>query len=411
MISGETTKSGASGTNRRVLALYSKGAGRNPVLKSFASAGFKVSFASSTQEAVALLADTDPIMFIHEYSAVDESQGRAMQQRLARQDDHISLLRILVVEKINSSILAFANDTGIAWVITSATARLGLAREVEMLIAGHRNTGGFRAIQREVSENRNAYDQSKIDETIREAWKQYPHDPVVKIEFGGLKYREDDMDEAIRVATELVEEDPNNVRAMNLLGRAHMKKGDFAKATKILSRANSLSPANPERLVLMGDAFYGNGDIELAEKCYEQAGAVDPGNKGADAGLGKVSISRGDYDQALSLFKDSLSEEEAAGYFNNAAVVAARENHPETALKLYGHALNTLKTKSYKAKVHFNMYLTLMRMGKREQAKQSLEKSVRADRKFAKAAAHLKALEAEDPQPKKKPTGKRKPGN
>ena len=387
--------------NRKVLALCAKGPDRTNVQKALSAAGFKVSFGSSTAEAVALIADIKPIVFIHFQEAVDISQGKAMHQRLGRLDEHANLLRVLIVKEVNAETLAFANDNGIVKVLPEATAKMGLGQEVEMLLAGFRSKDGFRAIQRDIMENPQNYDQAKIDEAIEEAWEKYPHDPSVKMEFGGLSYRKDNLDEAIQVATDLVNDDPNNVRAMNLIARAHMKKGEFDKASEVLGQANALSPSNPSRLVMMGDAFLGSGKVELAEQCYEESLEGDPDNKEASSALGKLKISQGDYDQALSLFKDSLSEEESAGYFNNVAVMSVREGNLDDALKLYHHALQALKTKSHRAKVLFNIALTFRRKGDHIMAKKNLQKALKADDTHKKAAEHLEEIEKILSRPKK----------
>ena len=105
---------------------------------------------------------------------------------------------------------------------------------------------------------------------------------------------------------------------MNLLSRAMMKQGDFKTAAQILEKANVLSPKNPERLLMLGDAFYGQGDIKKALSFYGQAKQEDEDLAlNADRKIGTIYLEEGQLESAISLFKESLSEEEAASIFNS----------------------------------------------------------------------------------------------
>ena len=86
---------------------------------------------------------------------------------------------------------------------------------------------------------------------------------------------------------------------------------------------------------MLGDAFYGSADLDAAMGYYQEAQKLgDQSEAAADCGVGKIKLAKGDVDGALELFKKSASEEEAAGYFNNAAVFAVKERKFDHSVKL-----------------------------------------------------------------------------
>jgi tetratricopeptide (TPR) repeat protein len=237
------------------------------------------------------------------------------------------------------------------------------------------------------------YEQAAIDEQVEKAYDHYAHDPAVRLEYGNLCLRRKDLAKSRTIATELIEAQPQNVRAMNLLARVMMKEGQSAEAVTLLEKANALSPLNTERLLLLGGAFYKVGALDKAADCYNQASDLDPHNKQAQKGLAQVKLSEGDLNTALDLLRNSASEEEAAALFNNAAVLATRSGRHRESLKLYEAALKALKSNALKAAVYFNTSLTLERLGRHEDALKAINRALKYDSTFDKANRQRRRLE------------------
>ena len=86
-----------------------------------------------------------------------------------------------------------------------------------------------------------------IDQKIEQLYEKYAHDPKVKMEYANLLLRKGEMQKSVVLAQELMNKDPMNLRANNLLARIKMKMGQFEEALVLLNKANILSPANPAR--------------------------------------------------------------------------------------------------------------------------------------------------------------------
>ena len=94
----------------------------------------------------------------------------------------------------------------------------------------------------------------------------------------------------------------------------------------------------------MGDACYGIGDLDESLEYYDKAGDENPELRDeANRSMSRVKLSQGDIEGALDLFQNGVSEEEAAGVFNNAAVAAVKDRRFQDAIKLYENALQSAK--------------------------------------------------------------------
>ena len=213
---------------------------------------------------------------------------------------------------------------------------------------------------------------------------------------GNLSLRRMDLGEAKNLADRVIKKNALNLRANNLLSRVLMKENNWEEANKLLRKANSLSPKNSDRLLLLGDCCFGMGNLDEAIAFYGEAMLASPGNKSrAEKSMGKVMISKGDLEAALNLIQKSASEEEAAGYFNNAAVIAVREKRDyKEAIKLYEMALRTLKTDKLKPLIYFNLALSHKRDGDLPEASKLFKRALKYKPDYTKAIKHLKQIES-----------------
>ncbi|HYX36975.1 MAG TPA: tetratricopeptide repeat protein [Oligoflexus sp.] len=374
--------------SRKVLSLCSQ-QNRELVRKALAMANYKVSFISSLSEVTSAIAEFKPSVLVHDWQAVDETQTRKFHLNFSRTSTAAELIRVLIVPDVTPNLLAFANDALIERVYSYGAASLNLGNELDMATVSQEKSEVSRMV-RETRAEGFKYDQKKIDDKVEELYQKYPHDNKVKLEFGNLSFRQNKFAEALVLATDLVAREPQNLRAMNLMARAMMKQGHWDKALQTLETAQILSPSNPERLVLIGDACYGKGDLNKALQCYEEAADLDPDMiPAAHRQMGQIKLEMGEVEEALNLFKNSVSEDESAGFFNNAAVAAVRDGKPEQALKLYETAMRALKTNRLKPLIHFNIALSHRRLGDTESAVKHLKKAMQIDPNYEKARVQL----------------------
>jgi tetratricopeptide (TPR) repeat protein len=385
-----------SNDNGTVEVISANGVHRDPMRQALMVEGFHVVFTADLSSAKELINETKPSILLHDFTVSEDSQSRQFQLGLSRVPFEWDMPRVIMVEKITPDVMALANDAQITKVLSRSSSVLAVATELGMTVVAN---AGLSDIQRDIRNMRLRPDgevaQEEIDQKIEAAFETFAHDPEVKIEYANLELRRDELDKAQELAEDLISQGKQNVRAMNLLARVLMKKGEPDTAVKILEKADILSPNNCDRLIEMGGVFFAQGNLGKAKKCFKNALQIEPAREEAAKGLGQVHISEGDAAAAIDLFRGNLSEEESAGVFNNAAVNAVNAGDLEKGLMLYESAFKCLKTNKYKHKVLFNVALAQKKSGNLEEAHRTLKQVLEFDPSFMKAKRQLAAVEAE----------------
>jgi tetratricopeptide (TPR) repeat protein len=375
--------------DKLVLVISAEGTHRENLGKALRTDGYQTNFVGNLTTVMDLLDDFRPGTLMHDWAAVQPSQATVFQQKLGKITDYSAMCRIIYAETITPALLALAVDCGIRRVLSYSASTLNLVNEIKMAASGMKGLSEIQHIVQSVANGDAKYSQKEIDDTVERAHQQFNHDPVVRLEYGNLCYRRGATAEASQIAAGLIGEQPTNVRAMNLLARTLMKEGQLDDAVKCLEKANGLSPFNTERLCMLGDAFFKSGNNAKAAEAYGQAQALDPSNPDASKGLGLVRLSEGDVNAALDLLKNSASEEEAASFFNNAAIHAAKQGKLEESLRLYETALKALRTDKLKPIVYFNIALAYEKLGRTDDALKHIKRVLKY------VPTHEKALRAE----------------
>lgn len=370
--------------SRRILSLCAPPR-RDLVKRAMQSAQFKISFISALSDFSRAVAAFKPDLFIHDWGAQDETQARQFHLKFGQSTNAIDLSRVILVPEVTPHMIAFASDAMVERFHAYSAIPLTLASEVNMMLDG-RDASELQKFLRETKLNSFRYNQRDIDQRVTDLYGKYSHDPKVKMEYANLLLRQGHFHKAMGLAQELLNRDPVNLRALNLVARAKMKLGDWDEALDLLAKANALSPQNPSRLLLIGDALFGKGDLNGALNHYQQAMGLDS-DKVKEGGrqVGLIKLQQGELEEAVMFFKSSVSEDEAAGFFNNAAVQAARLNQFKEALKLYESALLTLKTDRLKPLIYFNIALSHVRLKDNEEAFKAVKKALQYDPDHVKA--------------------------
>ena len=332
-----------------------------------------------------------PQVFLMDMGSVDFEQAAAMQLRLAKNYSAHGILRIVLSGQINGRVLALHHDAGIQRVISKGTPPRGLAGQISSIVSANKNISDLQKQVYKLTVAPSEYSQEEVDDLVGQAFRQYPHDARVKIEYGNLCARTDKMDLAQGIARELLKADAANVRAMNLMARCLLKAGQFIEAIKFFNQADSLSPDNPDRLCELGDAYYNNGELDTAKGYFDRAVKIAPGLKEAHQKLGEISMQQGNEQEAFEILAGGLSEEEAASYFNNAGVMAVKQDNLLKGMSLYNTALGCLKTNKFKTRILFNLALAYKKNKDLPTAIEKFEEILKIEPDYEKAKLQIAA--------------------
>lgn len=372
-----------------VLILAAEGERRELLGRAMRKEDLKPHFTASAETVPELLASLKPATLLHDWPAIEPTLAVKFQQRLGKNSEYASLCRIIYADALTPQLLALAHDSGVRRVISRATGPTALVAALKMALTTLQNMPD---LQRLMFDEQNGVkrDQNAIDQRIRAAYGLFSHDPAVQLEFAQLCVRERSFKAAVEIADAMIAKDATNVRALNLRARIWLLEGRTDQAAELLEKANVLSPFCTERLVLLGDAFFAKGNKESAAKYYCEALQLDAKNEDAARGVVSISLNDADVNFVFTMIRDSLSEDEAAALFNNAAVLAARAKNTTDSIRLYENALRVVQNERLRAAVHFNIGLSYSQSGKKAEAQKNFAKCLRLDPGFDKARRYVK---------------------
>lgn len=82
---------------------------------------------------------------------------------------------------------------------------------------------------------------------------------------------EQEVMKGVQLLLEVIEQEPDNIRANQILGRCSMISGQYEKAIDRLETVLEQEPENVEALYYLGEAYNGLGQAEMALDYYERA--------------------------------------------------------------------------------------------------------------------------------------------
>ena len=119
-------------------------------------------------------------------------------------------------------------------------------------------------------------------------------------------HRMGDAGEAERICRELLLEDPENGRALHLLGMLRFEQGDYESAGAFLERAIAAGPANYVYYYNLAEAYRCFGRFADAVLCYEKSITLNPGFGEARNNMGIVLQELGLIDAAIRSYREAL---------------------------------------------------------------------------------------------------------
>jgi len=167
------------------------------------------------------------------------------------------------------------------------------------------------------------------------------------VQRGMMLHRQGLLDQAEAAYRQIVQAQPRNPAAWNLLGCVLLDRGDPASAAETLSKAIALDRRNPDlhnnlgnallglnriseaigcyRKAIsfsathvgawnnLGNALFQTQDYDAALRCFQRAAAIDPAYADAYNGIGDVHRARGDTPQAITFFRKAIELDPSLG--------------------------------------------------------------------------------------------------
>lgn len=115
------------------------------------------------------------------------------------------------------------------------------------------------------------------------------------------------LDEAEKVARDILQAEPEAADAHHVLGHIAIRRRQGEQAIEHLSRAIALAPGRAEFQDTLGLTWYGLGNLAEATSCFRQALAVAPNNVSVLNNLGICLKDASVYGEAVECFRKALA--------------------------------------------------------------------------------------------------------
>lgn len=157
-----------------------------------------------------------------------------------------------------------------------------------------------------------AYAENRVEDAeraCRGALDMDPEEPRALTLLGGILMRRGDNEEAERVLSQSTELRPGDITAMLWLSEALLRQSRPKPAAEVLQKALTLEPTNMTLLKMAGRAFMAYGDIGRAGECFHRCLQQEPDHPPALLGLGICFYKDGLYRQAIDALSRFLDGE------------------------------------------------------------------------------------------------------
>ena len=220
-----------------------------------------------------------------------------------------------------------------------AMAMLGLAREakdeeqaIALIKKAAREEPRLTERERLIVRLELAMVEHKWDELVKiatELKQKYPDDVRGAMVLASWSMQRGETDKAIKIFQELLEVDPNNAEAYNQIGYHYGWRGDYDKAVEALERYKFISPDNANPFDSLGEVQAYSGRYNEAIENLNRALAIKPDFVDSYDHLGVAYEGMGEYTKAFDSFvkaADLVDQDDRSRGYLYSAMRAACEN-------------------------------------------------------------------------------------
>ena len=207
------------------------------------------------------------------------------------------------------------------------------------------------------------------------------------LQIGLAHHRAGRLPDAERIYRQILEVDPDNPYALQMLGLIAHKAGKYSVAVELIERAIGVLPSNPSFINDLGEAYRGLGRIAEAESCYRRALSLEPNYAEAHNNLGLALKEQGMLDGAVASYVKALSfKPDLAEVHNNLGNALKEQGKLDEAVASY---IKALTFKPDYAEAHNNLGNALTEQGNVDDAVTSYLKALSFKPALAEAHYNL----------------------
>ena len=141
---------------------------------------------------------------------------------------------------------------------------------------------------------------------------------------GWQRHQAGDLASARQIYREVLQRDPGNPHALNLLGRVAFEEGRPDVAVECMRHAAAAAPDTAAFHHNLGLALVSAGRLEEATACFRTAVGLKPDYAEAYNNLANVLDAQGEHDEAVACYRQAISlRPDSADFCNNLGIALA----------------------------------------------------------------------------------------
>ena len=275
--------------------------------------------------------------------------------------------------------LTLLNEMSVASTIEKPVNKAEFVKQVGTMLQEEKNPFQPRALERKIVEFLLGGNKEKAEEyRVRLEANSNSPEALKKYVRALFLFHDQKFDAAQKLSIESLQLQPDQLRAIHLLGKILIKKRDFTGASKCLKRAQEMSPKNVERLCELAEAQSELGDFAAAKESIVAAKGIDAGNQAIPLEESKVALRSGDIALAKELFLNIATPLNAViADMNNSAVAHIHSGDFDAGVELYERTLKALPETDAELsmKVLYNLAMAYARQDKLQEAGEVLTRA------------------------------------
>jgi 2-O-methyltransferase len=203
-------------------------------------------------------------------------------------------------------------------------------------------------------------------------------------------YQAGNLQQAVNICKKIVNSQPNNINAVNMLGVICYQQKDYDSAIHYMINLINLKPNNAQAYYILGHSMQEKGQIDEAITYYQQSLKLNSNFAEAYYNLGTILLDKKEYDEAISCYKKSLqiNPNDVDAYYNLGQVLQEKGQLDE-AMTYYQKAL---QINPNLADTYHNIGVIIQEKGQLDEAMTYYQKALQINPNLVVSAINLMQL-------------------
>ncbi|MEO6434461.1 MAG: tetratricopeptide repeat protein, partial [Tepidisphaeraceae bacterium] len=211
--------------------------------------------------------------------------------------------------------------------------------------------------------------------------------PEQAIQIALQHHRQGQLQQAETIYRQVLQQQPNNHDAMQLLGALAYQVGQMTAAAELIGKAIAIAPGKVHYHANLGMVLMKSGREREAEAALRRAIAIDAGHVEAHIHLGHLFMDEGKWTQSAEHFRTALRlKPDAAAVHNNLGHVLHSMGHAEQAAGAYADAI---RCRPDFGEAHANLGGLLLEAGQVAEGLENMRKAIALQPNFPAVHGNL----------------------